>query len=64
MIHAVVFDLFETLVTELDSPVRRAGSLASELGVDARRTTSIAHEASSASDLFAKRVAMLSPLFT
>ena len=35
MIHAVVFDLFETLVTELDIPVRRAGSLASELGVDA-----------------------------
>jgi len=35
MIHAVIFDLFETLVTELNVPVRRAGSLASELGVDA-----------------------------
>ncbi len=35
MIHAVIFDLFETLVTELNVPVRRAGSLASELGLDA-----------------------------
>ena len=34
-VRAVVFDLFETLVTELDTPVRRAGSLAAELGVDA-----------------------------
>ena len=32
---AVIFDLFETLVTELNVPVRRAGSLASKLGVDA-----------------------------
>lgn len=35
MIRAVIFDLFETLVTELNQPVRRAGSLASELGLDA-----------------------------
>src|SRR5437016_1017280 len=35
MIHAVIFDLFETLVTELNLPLRRAGSLASELGLDA-----------------------------
>lgn len=33
--QAVVFDLFETLVTELNVPVRRAGALASQLGVDA-----------------------------
>jgi HAD superfamily hydrolase (TIGR01509 family) len=35
-IQAVVFDLYETLVTELDVPVRRASSLASQLGVDER----------------------------
>ena len=35
-IQAVVFDLYETLVTELDAPVRRASSLASQLGVDER----------------------------
>jgi putative hydrolase of the HAD superfamily len=34
MLHAVVFDLYETLVTELDMPVRRASSLATELAVD------------------------------
>lgn len=34
MIRAVIFDLFETLVSELDFSVRRAGSLASQLGVD------------------------------
>lgn len=33
--QAVIFDLFETLVTELNTSVRRASSLASELGVDA-----------------------------
>lgn len=33
--EAVIFDLFETLVTELTIPVRRACSLASALGVDA-----------------------------
>jgi len=33
--RAVIFDLFETLVTELNLPVRRAGSLASDLGLDA-----------------------------
>jgi|ERR1041385_6154367 putative hydrolase of the HAD superfamily len=35
-VQAVLFDLYETLVTELDAPVRRASSLASQLGVDAR----------------------------
>jgi putative hydrolase of the HAD superfamily len=34
MIEAVLFDLFETLVTERVLPVRRAGSLAAELGLD------------------------------
>lgn len=34
MVHAVVFDLFETLVTELNRPLRRASSLATQLGVD------------------------------
>jgi haloacid dehalogenase-like hydrolase len=34
ILHAVVFDLYETLVTELDKPVRRASSLATQLGVD------------------------------
>jgi len=33
MIQAVLFDLFETLVTESNVPVRRASSLAAELGV-------------------------------
>jgi putative hydrolase of the HAD superfamily len=33
-IQAVLFDLFETLVTELNAPVRRASSLAAQLGVD------------------------------
>jgi len=35
-IQAVVFDLFETLVTERDAPVRRASALANQLGVDER----------------------------
>jgi putative hydrolase of the HAD superfamily len=34
MIQAVLFDLFETLVTESAASVRRASSLAAELGVD------------------------------
>ena len=34
MIQAVLFDLFETLVTESGASVRRAGSLAQDLGVD------------------------------
>jgi HAD superfamily hydrolase (TIGR01509 family) len=34
VIQAVIFDLFETLVTEASGPVRRASSLARELGVD------------------------------
>jgi len=34
LIHAVLFDLFETLVTELNQPVRRASSLASQLTVE------------------------------
>src|SRR5467141_2139245 len=33
MLHAAVFDLYETLVTELNKPVRRAGSLATQLGL-------------------------------
>jgi putative hydrolase of the HAD superfamily len=33
MVQAVLFDLFETLVTESNAPVRRASSLAAELGV-------------------------------
>jgi HAD superfamily hydrolase (TIGR01509 family) len=33
MIQAVLFDLFETLVTESTAPVRRASSLARELGL-------------------------------
>jgi len=33
-IHAVLFDLYETLVTELNKPVGRAGSLATQLGLD------------------------------
>ena len=32
--HAVLFDLYETLVSELNVPVRRASSLATQLGVD------------------------------
>ena len=32
--HAVLFDLYETLVSELRVPVRRASSLATQLGVD------------------------------
>lgn len=32
--HAVLFDLYETLVSELGVPVRRASSLATQLGVD------------------------------
>jgi putative hydrolase of the HAD superfamily len=36
VIQGVLFDLYETLVTELDAPVRRASSLASQLGVDER----------------------------
>jgi len=32
--HAVLFDLYETLVRELSVPVRRASSLATQLGVD------------------------------
>ncbi len=32
--HAVLFDLYETLVSELSVPVRRASSLATQLGVD------------------------------
>jgi HAD superfamily hydrolase (TIGR01509 family) len=34
MIQAVLLDLFETLVTESAGSIRRAGSLAAELGVD------------------------------
>jgi HAD superfamily hydrolase (TIGR01509 family) len=34
MIQAVLFDLFETLVTESGASIRRASSLAAELGVD------------------------------
>ena len=34
MIQAVLFDLFETLITEAGLPVRRASSLAAELGVN------------------------------
>ena len=34
MIHAVLFDLFETLVTESTASVRRASSLAQDLGVN------------------------------
>jgi len=34
LIHAVLFDLYETLVTELNKPVRRASSLATQLAVD------------------------------
>ncbi len=37
MIHAVLFDLFETLVTESNTSVTRAGSLASRLGVNEAR---------------------------
>ena len=33
MIEAVLFDLFETLVTESTASIRRASSLAAELGV-------------------------------
>jgi putative hydrolase of the HAD superfamily len=33
-IRAVLFDLFETLVTELHKPLRRASSLATELALD------------------------------
>lgn len=36
MFKAVVFDLFETLVTQRDTAVPRAGSLGESLGVDAR----------------------------
>src|SRR5438094_9086768 len=32
--HAVLFDLYGTLVSELSVPVRRASSLATQLGVD------------------------------
>src|SRR2546425_12256391 len=32
--HAVLFDLYESLVSELNIPVRRASSLAMRLGVD------------------------------
>lgn len=34
MIQAVLFDLFETLITESTVSVRRASSLARELGLD------------------------------
>lgn len=34
MIQGVLFDLFETLVTEANSSIRRASSLASQLGVN------------------------------
>lgn len=34
MVQGVLFDLFETLVTESTAPVRRASSLAAALGVD------------------------------
>jgi len=34
LIRAVLFDLYETLVTEFDQPLRRASSLATHLGVD------------------------------
>src|SRR5436309_2938575 len=34
LIRAVLFDLYETLVTEVNQPLRRASSLATQLGVD------------------------------
>src|SRR2546426_5102589 len=34
LIRAVLFDLYETLVTEFNQPLRRASSLATQLGVD------------------------------
>ena len=37
LIHAVLFDLYETLVTEVGAPVTRAGSLAKILGVEESR---------------------------
>ena len=36
ILDAVLFDLYETLVTELDKPLRRASSLATQLGLDER----------------------------
>ena len=40
MIQSVLFDLFETLVTERNASVRRASSLAAELGVTRMPTDS------------------------